>query len=96
MKRSILFAASAIALACASQAAVAGPTLDAVKKKGYVQCVLTDGVSVVDQKRVYKELIPLLRMAVRDHGFRCWEKLDQIKGIAKQRRLDPAGPSDGC
>ncbi len=33
MKRSILFAAGALALACASQAAVAGPTLDAVKKK---------------------------------------------------------------
>ncbi|CAB3716281.1 amino acid ABC transporter substrate-binding protein [Achromobacter marplatensis] len=45
MKRSILFAAGALALACASQAAVAGPTLDAVKKKGFVQCGLTDGVS---------------------------------------------------
>ncbi|MGE8641413.1 MAG: amino acid ABC transporter substrate-binding protein, partial [Achromobacter sp.] len=44
MKRSILFAAGALALACASQAAVAGPTLDAVKKKGFVQCGLTDGV----------------------------------------------------
>ncbi|MBB1219763.1 amino acid ABC transporter substrate-binding protein, partial [Klebsiella pneumoniae] len=38
MKRLISFAAGALALACASQAAVAGPTLDAVKKKGYVQC----------------------------------------------------------
>ena len=45
MKRLISFAAGALALACASQAAVAGPTLDAVKKKGYVQCGLTDGVS---------------------------------------------------
>ena len=45
MKRLISFAAGALALACVSQAAVAGPTLDAVKKKGYVQCGLTDGVS---------------------------------------------------
>ena len=45
MKRFFSLAAGALALACASQAAVAGPTLDAVKKKGFVQCGLTDGVS---------------------------------------------------
>jgi len=39
-------------------------------------------ISVVDQKRVYAELVPLLRLALRDHGFRCWEGLDQIKGVA--------------
>jgi len=53
MKRSILFAAGALALACASQAAVAGPTLDAVKKKGFVQCGVSTGLpgfSVADSK----------------------------------------------
>ena len=33
MKRFFSLAAGALALACASQAAVAGPTLDAVKKR---------------------------------------------------------------
>src|SRR3546814_12600095 len=45
MKRQIASMAGAIALACASQAALAGPTLDAVKSKGFVQCGLSDGVS---------------------------------------------------
>ncbi|MDQ8034158.1 MAG: transporter substrate-binding domain-containing protein, partial [Bordetella sp.] len=45
MKRQFAMVAGAIALACAAQSAVAGPTLDAVKKKGFVQCGLTDGVS---------------------------------------------------
>jgi len=45
MKRQFAMVAGAIALVCAAQSAVAGPTLDAVKKKGFVQCGLTDGVS---------------------------------------------------
>ena len=45
MKRQIAMVVGAIALACGAQAAHAGPTLDAVKKKGFVQCGLTDGVS---------------------------------------------------
>jgi general L-amino acid transport system substrate-binding protein len=36
---------AAVALAGAAHAAVAGPTLDAVRKKGFVQCGLTDGVA---------------------------------------------------
>ena len=45
MKRQFAMVAGALALACATQPAIAGPTLDAVKKKGFVQCGLTDGVS---------------------------------------------------
>lgn len=45
MKRHIAMAAGALALALGAQAAHAGPTLDAVKKKGFVQCGLTDGVA---------------------------------------------------
>ncbi|MFJ1302499.1 amino acid ABC transporter substrate-binding protein [Pseudomonadota bacterium AL_CKDN230030165-1A_HGKHYDSX7] len=45
MKRQFAMVAGALALACATSSAIAGPTLDAVKKKGFVQCGLTDGVS---------------------------------------------------
>lgn len=45
MKRSISLWIGALALAGFTHAAVAGPTLDNVKKKGFVQCGLTDGVS---------------------------------------------------
>lgn len=45
MNKIIATLAGAIALACASQSALAGPTLDAVKKKGFVQCGLSDGVT---------------------------------------------------
>ncbi|ARP91683.1 amino acid ABC transporter substrate-binding protein [Bordetella genomosp. 9] len=45
MKKMLSLLAGALALAAASQAAMAGPTLDAVKKKGFVQCGLSDGVT---------------------------------------------------
>lgn len=45
MKKIFPAVIGALALAFASHAAIAGPTLDAVKKKGFVQCGLSDGVS---------------------------------------------------
>ncbi len=45
MKKTIALVLGAAALAGAMSAAHAGPTLDAVKKKGFVQCGFTDGVS---------------------------------------------------
>jgi hypothetical protein len=46
--------------------------------------VFTDGVSVPEQKALYRELIRLLRLEVKDAGFRCWEAFDEIKGIAPE------------
>jgi general L-amino acid transport system substrate-binding protein len=45
MKHPVSTLLAALALAGAAHAAVAGPTLDAVKKRGFVQCGLTDGVA---------------------------------------------------
>jgi general L-amino acid transport system substrate-binding protein len=45
MKKFLTLTAGALALAGAAHVAVAGPTLDAVKKKGFVQCGLSDGVT---------------------------------------------------
>ena len=46
--------------------------------------VRAEGVSVPDQKRVYKELIQYLRHEVGGQGFRCWAGLDQIKGVGPE------------
>jgi len=42
--RPLLRAAAALALACGGALAHAGPTLDAVKKRGYVQCGVSTGI----------------------------------------------------
>ena len=40
----LLRSAALLALACGLGSAHAGPTLDAVKKKGYVQCGVSTGI----------------------------------------------------
>jgi len=56
-KRTLLATASAVALAIAAGTAHAGATLDAVKKKGFVQCGVNSGLagfSAPDEKGVWK------------------------------------------
>jgi hypothetical protein len=43
-----------------------------------------EGVGVIEQKKLYSRLIRVLQNEVRDAGFKCWSKLDQLKGIGPE------------
>ncbi len=43
--------------------------------------VHVDGVDIIEQKKLYARLIPLLQLEAKEAGFKCWADLDQVKGV---------------